>query len=98
MEANTLDLSTQVTFGPGRRAPCAVRASRKLASNSRSLVARVITIVSRATRSSSTTPFPREANRPSVDSRTITRSMSAARGSASIRAPPVRARTGRTPA
>ena len=36
------------------------------------MVARVITIVSRAS-SAVTTPRPREANRPSVDSRTITK-------------------------
>ena len=96
--ANTLALSTQVTR-PGR--PRALRrcgeAEREVA-HALACRARVISIVSRASRSSSTTPLPRAANRPSVDSRTSTRSMSRARGSASGSGSPGSARIGRTPA
>ena len=93
MEANTLALSTQVTIFLRRFA-----ARRKENSCTRSEPLRVMTMVSRASRSSSTTPLPRDANRPSVDSRTTTRSMSFARGSASGNGMPGMARTGRTPA
>ena len=57
----------------------------------------MISSVSRAS-SCETEPGAAGANRPSVDSRRITKSISAARGSASTAATPGIGRTGRTPA
>jgi hypothetical protein len=64
---------TQVK-APGRPRALRRSASRNENSNNRSEVFRVITSVSRAS-VSVTTPFPIDANRPSVDSRITMRSM-----------------------
>src|SRR5712672_4770648 len=70
---NTFALSTQVS-APGRPRALRRSASRNENSNNRSEVFRVMTSVSRAS-VSVTTPFPIDANRPSVDSRITIRSM-----------------------
>ena len=97
-ERNTFALSTRVTRPGVPRSRLRRLASAQENSVRRSVVARVMTWVSRASASPITSPFPREANMPSVDSRTMTRSIRSARGSASTRGTPGMARIGRTPA
>ena len=66
-------------------------------SNSRSVVLRVTTSVSRAS-SCVTTPLPIEANRPSVDSRISTKSMPCSSAPTIGLGTPGMSRAGRTPA
>ncbi len=94
---NTLALSTSVTSPLRPRAAPRRRARPKEKRASFSVTGRVMRSVSSAM-SGVTTPRSREKNSPSVLSRTITRSMSRARGSASATGTPGMARKGRTPA
>ena len=73
------------------------RASANADSNSRSEPCRVMRIVSRTASSPSRRLSVRAANNPSVDSRTITKSMARARGSASGMRTPGSTRIGRMP-
>ena len=96
IDGSTLALSTHVTLAArsGRRRR---RASANAASNSRSEPCRVMRIVSRTASSPSRRLSVRAANNPSVDSRTITKSMARARGSASGMRTPGSTRIGRMP-
>ena len=96
-DLKTLALSAQVTRPmPPTFARCFANSNEK--ANSFSDTSRVITIVSRASRLSSMTPLPRDANSPSVDSRTMTKSMGRVSTLRSGDATPGMLRMGRTPA